>query len=215
VDSRVGPVSTLARAMAERSDGPRVLLSASAVGFYGDRGDERLTESSPPGAGFLAELCVQWEAATGPAADAGVRVATLRTGIVLTARGGALAQLRTIFRLGAGGPLAGGRQYMSWISLADEIAAMRHLLDHEVGGPVNLTGPDPVTNREFTRELATRLHRPAIFPVPAVALRVALGEFGNEAASGQRALPAVLTETGFAFSHPTLGAALDWALADR
>ena len=145
-----------------------MLLSASAVGYYGDTGDRVVDESAPRGAGFLAELCGEWEAATRPAEEAGIRVAHLRTGLVLSADGGLLKRLRPIVSLGVAGRLGSGRQYLPWISLADEIAAIRFLLEHEVSGPVNLTGPDPVRNAEFIATLARLVHRPAIVPTPGI-----------------------------------------------
>jgi len=207
--SRVDGTGTVARALAA-AQGPRVLLSASAVGWYGDTGDRLTDESGPSGEGFLAQVCREWEAATAPAEQAGVRVAHLRTGIVLSGAGGALKKQALAARAFLGAPLGSGRQWMSWISLADEIAAIRHLLHAEVEGPVNLVGPAPVTNTEFTRTLNRVVHRPTVpVPVPPAVLRVALGAFADEGVLiGQRLAPAVLERSGFTFAHPDLEQAL-------
>jgi uncharacterized protein (TIGR01777 family) len=199
--------------VADQPDRQRVLLSASAVGWYGDTGDRMVDETAPAGNDFLARLCVEWEAATAPAAAAGVRVATLRTGLVL-ARGGLLGRLLPIFRLGAGGKLGSGRQYMPWISLRDEVDAIRFLLTAPVSGPVNLTGPAPATNAEFTAALAAAVHRPAVLTVPGPALQLALGEFARVGVlAGQRAMPSVLQAAGFRHTHPDLESALQAAIA--
>ena len=213
-DSRLESTGTLARALADAGDGPRVLLNASAVGFYGDRGEAELTEQAPAGQGFFARLCQDWEAATGPAAAAGVRVVHLRTGLVLGPSGGLLAPLLPLFRLGLGGRLGSGRQWMPWISLADEIGAIEHLLApaSTVSGAVNLTAPAPVRNSEFTQTLGRVLHRPAVLPVPAAAMRLAVGGFAAEALASQRVLPRRLAGDGYAFEHPDLSSALHWAL---
>lgn len=215
--SRIDSTATLAEAVARAEPRPGALLSASAIGWYGDTGDRTVDEHSPSGEGFLAGLCRRWEEATRPASQAGVRVVHLRTGLVLAAGGGTLGRLVPLFRLGLGGRLGSGRQYWSWISLADEIRAIVHLLgDEAVAGPVNLTGPEPVTNAEFTRVLARVLRRPAMVPVPAFALRLAVGEFADEGVLiGQRALPRVLQERGFTFTHPTVEAALRYAVTGR
>jgi uncharacterized protein (TIGR01777 family) len=215
--SRIDTVSTLANALAglARSgagDGPRTLLAASAVGYYGDTGDTTVDETAMPGADFLAQLCVAWEAAARPAADAGVRVATVRSGIVLDGDADLVRRLRLVVRLGLGGRLGTGRQFLSWISLRDEVRALRYLLHHEISGPVNLTAPQPVRNAEFVRTMARLLHRPAALAVPGVALRLALGELAEGALTGQRALPAVLQGAGFEFDHPDIDSALRWAL---
>jgi uncharacterized protein (TIGR01777 family) len=211
ISSRVDGTLTIARAVAAAPDPPRVLLSASAVGYYGDTGDRFVDESAGAGTGFLAETCVAWERATAPATAAGVRVVKLRAGIVLAKHGGALGKVLPLFRAGLGGRLGSGRQYMSWISLADEIAAIRFLLTaEEISGPVNLTAPTPVTNAEYTATLARTLHRPAPFVVPGVALRLALGDFAGEGVlAGQRVRPATLQSAGFSFAHDTIEAALD------
>ena len=209
LDSRVHGTTAVAQAMAQ-ADGPRVLLSASAVGWYGDTGDRLTDETGPSGQGFLAEVCRQWEASTAAAEQAGVRVAHLRTGIVLSGAGGALKKQALVAKLGAGAPLGSGRQWSSWISLQDEVAAIAHLLTADVSGPVNLVGPAPVTNREFTRTLNRVVHRPTFpVPVPAAVLRAVLGPFADEGVLiGQRLAPAVLERSGFSFAHPDLETAL-------
>lgn len=188
---------------------PRIHLQASAVGFYGDRGDEVLTESSPPGEGFLASVCREWEAAASPLAEAGCRVAFLRFGMVLSRSGGALARMLPAFRLGLGGPLGSGRQWLSWIGLEDVVRAVPFLLEHEVHGPVNLVSPHPVRQREFARALGAVLRRPALMPAPAPLLRLLLGDLANELLlSSQRAVPRALEDAGFRFAHPEIGGAL-------
>ncbi len=209
--SRVLATTLLARTMAELAHPPTVLVNASAVGFYGDRGDEELTEASAGGRGFLAEVCAAWEDATAPAAHGGVRVVRLRSGVVLSAQGGALARQLPLFRLGVGGRLGNGRQWLSWISLADEVRAiLRALDDPALEGPVNATAPEPVTNRAFTGALGRALHRPSVFAVPGFALRVALGpDLASEMVlAGQRVLPTKLTASGFTFDHDRIEAAL-------
>ncbi|GAA4614027.1 TIGR01777 family oxidoreductase [Saccharopolyspora hordei] len=207
VRSRVRPTEVLARAVAEA--GVPVLANGSAVGYYGDTGSQPVTEAAPPGEDFLADLCRRWEAATAPAAEAGARVVLLRTGLVVAPSGGLLGRLRPLFRLLLGGRLGDGTQYVPWISLDDEVAAIRFVLEHpEVSGPVNLTGPDPVTNAEFTKALGEALGRPAPWVVPAFALRLALGELADQVLAGQRAVPTVLESHGFSFQHPAIGAAL-------
>jgi uncharacterized protein (TIGR01777 family) len=206
--SRIGPVGTLAGAIAARADAGApvpTLVTASAVGYYGETGDREVDESAPNGDGFLAEVCRMWESATRPAAAAGARVVQLRSGIVLARRGPVLARMLPLFRLGVGGPLGNGRQYWSWITLTDEIAAIRFILaSDELTGPVNLSAPTPVTNAEFTRTLARLVHRPAIVPAPAAALRAVLGGFSTEILSSQRVLPAKLLAAGFEFTQPDL-----------
>jgi uncharacterized protein len=205
-DSRVQGTSLLARTIAAVG-GPRpVFLSGSAVGFYGDRGDELLDESSGPGTDFLATVCQEWEAATRPAADAGARVVLLRTGIVLHPDGGALERLLVPFRLGVGGPIGSGRQWMSWITLEDELRAIAHAMWTEsVRGPVNLVAPTPVTNAEFAATLGRVLTRPALLPVPRFALELLYGEMADATIlAGQRAMPRVLLGSGFGYAHPTL-----------
>jgi uncharacterized protein (TIGR01777 family) len=190
--------------------GPKVLLSASGIGWYGDTGDRVTDESGPSGEGFLAEVCRQWEASTAPAEAAGIRVAHLRTGIVLSSSGGALGKQLPIFKLGAGARLGSGRQWNSWISLRDQIAAITHLLTADVAGPVNLVGPAPVTNRAFTKALGKALHRPTLpVPVPGFVLTAALGEFADEGVLiGQRLLPQVLQRSDFSFADGDLAGAL-------
>jgi uncharacterized protein (TIGR01777 family) len=207
--SRVDSTRALAVALARLSHPPQVMLVASATGFYGNRGDELLDEASAPGSGFMASLCEQWEAAAQPAREAGIRVVHLRFGVIL-GRGGALARMVPVFRLGLGGPLGSGRQWMSWISLDDALAAIVFILDTPtLAGPVNLTAPNPARNAEFTRALASQLHRPALVPVPAFALRLALGQMADEALlASARVFPARLAAAGFQFTHPTIQQAL-------
>jgi uncharacterized protein (TIGR01777 family) len=210
LESRTKGTSLVAATMAAMEHKPRVLLSASAVGYYGDRGDEVLTEESSSGTGFLADVCVQWEAATSAAADAGIRVAHMRTGIVVGKSGGAVAKTLPLFKLGLGGRIGSGQQYWSWISLTDEIGAIRFLLDHEVAGAVNLTGPEPVTNAAFTKAVGRALHRPTVVPVPKFGPRLLLGrEAADEVVSAsQRVMPVVLAREGFVFQHETVDAAV-------
>jgi uncharacterized protein (TIGR01777 family) len=212
-DSRIDTTSTLAKTIAATDRKPAVLVNASAVGFYGDTGDQPVSERSPRGTGFLADLCRDWEAATAPAEDAGVRVAHIRTGFPLDRDGGFLKPLLLLFRLGGGGKLAGGRQYMSWISMPDWLGAVRFLLGRDdLAGPVNLTSPEPVTNAEFTRALGRQVHRPTLVPVPRFALRAVLGELADDALGSQRVLPGVLTRAGYEFRYPGLAPALRWAV---
>jgi uncharacterized protein (TIGR01777 family) len=209
--SRVDTTATLAAALTALPSQrrPKVLLNASGVHVYGDTGDNAVDEQSPEGDGFLADLSRSWEGATAPAEDAGVRVVKLRTGLPLDAGGGLLKPMLLPFRLYVGGKLGDGRQWMPWISLADWLDAVRFLLDHaEVTGPVNVVGPAPARNVEFTAALAAVLHRPAIMPVPRVALRIVLGEFGDEAVQSLRVLPGVLRRAGFTYRLPDLGPAL-------
>lgn len=213
--SRTVPTSLLARVLADvaaRPDGagPRVLLQASAVGFYGDRGDEILTEASPPGEGFLVGVVRAWEDATKAAEQAGLRVARLRTGIVMSPDGGSFGRLLPLLRLGIGGPLGNGSNHWPWITLADHVRAVGHLLTSQVAGPVNLTGPQPAPQREIVRAVARELHRPAALAVPRFALRAAIGGFADDILSSQRAVPQVLLDDGFAFEHADLAAAARW-----
>ena len=213
LDSRVTGTTAVAQAVAAAHSagrGPSVLLSASAIGWYGDTGDRLTDETGPLGAGFLADVCRQWEGATAPAEVAGVRVAHLRTGIVLSRDGGALAAQLPIFKLGAGAPLGTGRQWTSWISLRDEVGAISHCLTAPVTGPVNLVGPVPVTNRDFTKALGRAVHRPTLpVAVPGFVLRAALGQFAEEGVlRGQRLVPAVLQRTGYVFQDADVDAAL-------
>jgi uncharacterized protein (TIGR01777 family) len=191
---------------------PQVLLCASATGYYGDRGSERLDESSPRGSGFLADVCAEWEAAAEPARRAGIRTLHARLGIILDPRGGALGRLLPLLRLGLGGKLGSGRQIWSWITMNDVHRAITFLLDRPaLSGPVNLTAPAPVTNAEFTRTIAKFLHRPALFTAPAFALRLFLGDMAREMLlSGAQVLPRKLLDAGFIFEQPDLAAALTW-----
>ena len=208
--SRTHSTELLSKAIAQSSSGPKVLLSGSAIGIYGDRGDEALDESSSLGHGYLADVCRDWEHATVAAESAGVRVAHLRTGIVLTPAGGALKKLLPLFRLGLGGRFGNGRQWQSWISIDDEVSAISSLLTSDVRGAVNLTAPNPVTNTEFTRVLGRVLQRPALFPVPAFGPRLVVGRelADNLLFTGQRVAPMALTNSGFHFQHATLEPAL-------
>lgn len=208
-DSRIEPTDVLARAVAEH--GIPVLVNASGIGYYGDTGDAVVDETTPLGTGFLADLCRDWEAATRPASDAGARVVLLRSGLVMAPSGGILGRLLPLFRFMLGGRLGSGRQYLPWISLDDELGAIRFLVEHEVPGPVNLVGPQPVTNAEFTQVLGEVLGRPTPWTVPSFALKAALGEFSVEILTGQRAVPTVLQERGYPYLHPTLRAALEAA----
>jgi len=194
-----------------------VLISASAVGYYGDTRDRAVDETALAGRGFLAQLCKDWEAATEPARDAGARVVLARTGVVLASSGGALRQLRPLFSVGLGARLGRGRQYMSWISLEDQVRALQFAIsDSRLSGPVNLTGPAPVTNAEFTAALGRAVNRPTPLMMPGFAVRAAFGEFADETLlSGQRAIPAVLERAGFEFHHNTVGEALRYATATR
>jgi hypothetical protein len=212
--SRLDSTRALATLLAGLRRPPRALLVASATGIYGDRGDEVLAESSTPGMGFLADLCREWEAAAAPAAAAGMRVVHLRFGVVLAPGDGALAMMLPIFRLGLGGRLGSGKQWMSWISLTDLVAGVLFLLESpSLHGAVNLTAPHPVTNSIFTRTLARLLRRPAVLPAPAFALRLALGQMADEALlSSARVLPRKLLDAGFRFNHPTIGDALNSVL---
>jgi uncharacterized protein (TIGR01777 family) len=212
-DSRTVPTDVLATAVAEH--GVATMLSASGINVYGDTGERVVDESAPPGRGFLADVCREWEAAAAPAEAAGARVVLMRSAPVLSRSGGILARLRPLFRLMLGARLGSGHQYFPWISLDDEIGAMRFLLEHpEVAGPVNLVGPEMVTNAEFTRALAAAVHRPAPFVVPGFALTAALGQMAHETVlTGPRAVPAKLTAAGYLFRHPTLREALAVAVA--
>lgn len=209
--SRTATTGTIARTIAQLGGRPPVLLNASGIGAYGERGDDVLDERSPLGDTFFAGVVRDWEAATAPAAEAGARVVHLRTGIVLAPAGGALERMLPIVRAGVGGRLGSGDQFWSWITLPDEVGAIVHLLRaHDVQGPVNLTAPHPATNAEVTRELAAALHRPARLPVPAAALKLVLGEFSSEVLGSIRALPAVLNADGFTWQHRTIGDAAAW-----
>jgi uncharacterized protein (TIGR01777 family) len=218
VSSRVDGTATIATALAtlQRRDGKRrALLSGSAVGYYGDTGARQVDETAPPGHDFLADTCVRWEAAADPAREAGVRAVHLRSGIVLSRTGGALGAVLPLFRLGVGGRLGNGSQYVSWIALPDYLEAVLFLLQSEaVDGPVNLTAPAPVTNSEYTKAIGAALHRPTVLPVPGVALRLVVGEFADAGLLvGQRVLPQRLRELGFRFAHPDIRSGIAAALA--
>ena len=208
--SRVDVTRRLAEALPRLERPPRLLVSASAVGYYGDRGSEILREDSSPGPGFLAEVCREWEAATDPAARAGIRVVRLRIGMVLSRRGGALGAMLTPFRLGAGGPVGSGVQWVSWIAIDDLVGAILHALATEsLAGPVNAVAPEPVTNRELARTLGRVLRRPALLPLPAVAARLLFGQMADELLlASARVEPARLRATGFTFRHARLEDAL-------
>jgi len=208
--SRVDSTRTLVTALTALDPLPSVLVSASAVGFYGNRGDEPLTETSPAGSGFLAEVCQAWEAAAAPAAAAGIRLAVARTGLVLSPDGGALGRLLPLAKLGLAGPLGNGRQWWPWITLEDEVRALAFLLDHDLDGPVNLGAPHPARNADVTRAIGHALHRPTLVPAPAFGLRLLLGEFAEDVLASQRMLPARLLEAGFAFHHQTPTQAASW-----
>lgn len=212
--SRVRGTWLLSQTLAQLARPPQVLICASAVGYYGDRGAEELREDSPPGQGFLAEVCRAWEEAAEPARAAGVRTIHLRFGMVLSAAGGALARMLPPFRLGLGGRIGNGQQYLSWINLDDAVRALGHLLEHpDLSGPFNAVSPHPCTNAEFTRALGQVLHRPTVFPVPVWVLRLVLGEMARELLlASTRAVPARLLESGFRFEHPELVGALRYLL---
>ncbi len=213
VNSRVDATTTLARAIANAPDGPKILINASAVGYYGDTGDRPVDEQTPPGEGFLADLCRLWEAATHPAEDGGCRVVHTRTGFPLATDGGLLKPMYLQFKLFAGGRMGSGKQYLPWISVPDWLAATDFLLARDdLAGPVNLTGPEPVTNAEFSAALGRIMHRPNFLPIPGIALRAVAGELGGEALASQRVLPRVLAEHGFPFEHKTVDDALRWAI---
>ena len=214
--SRVDTASTLARAISHlaQADRPRALLQGSAVGWYGDTGDRRVGEDAPAGTGFLADVCRVWEAAARPAEDAGVRVALLRTGLPLDDGGGLLGPQMLPFKLGVGGKLGSGRQWVPWISMEDWLGAVRFVLERDdLAGPVNLVGPEPVRNATFTEVFGRLLHRPTVMPIPAFGLRTLLGEFAGEALRSQRVIPEVLLQAGFTYRHPDLESALRAALA--
>lgn len=212
LSSRVDSTRTLARALAGLNPLPQVMVSGSAIGYYGERGDEVLTERSASGDGFLSDVVQAWEAAAGDASAAGIRVAYTRTGLVMSPRGGAFGRLLPLVKLGLGGPLGSGRQWWSWITLRDDVRARAFLLDTEVSGPVNLTAPTPLPQREVTVALARAVHRPAVLPAPAAALRLALGEFAGDVLSSQRVTPDALLAAGFTFEQPEIEAAARWLM---
>ncbi|MFF9072884.1 TIGR01777 family oxidoreductase [Streptomyces sp. NPDC014735] len=212
-DSRVHGTTAVAEALASLDVPPKVLVSGSAIGYYGDTGDRAVDESAPAGTGFLPSVCVEWEAATAAAQEAGVRTVHARTGLVVGRAGGAWGRLFPLFRAGLGGRLGDGRQYWSFIALHDEVAALRHILDTEsLSGPVNLTGPDPVTNAEVTAAMGRVLRRPTLLTAPAPALRLVLGDFAEDVLASQRVLPGRLLDSGFAFAFPGIDAAIRAAL---
>jgi len=212
-DSRVNGTAAIARAAAALDTPPRVLVCGSAIGYYGDTGDSWVDEDSPVGEGFLAELVQDWEAAAEPARAAGIRTAHARTGLVVAKDGGAWVSLFKLFKAGVGGRLGSGRQYWSFIALHDELAALRHIIDTpELSGPVNLTAPDPLTNREITTAMGRVLHRPTLATVPAPALRIALGEFAADVLSSQRVRPQRLLDSGFAYAFPEIDQSITAAL---
>lgn len=213
-DSRVTGTRNLAEALARAKEKPQVFVSSSAIGYYGDRGDEVLSEHSVPGTGFLPEVCCEWEAATQAASAVGIRTVHLRTGIVLSPKGGALGQMITPFKMGVGGRLGDGRQWMSWIDVQDMVGAIHHILKTDLlRGPVNMVAPRPVTNVEFTKTLASVLSRPAIFPVPRFAIKLAFGEMGETVLLGsQRVEPSQLVTSGYPFRFSDLRSSLQNSL---
>jgi uncharacterized protein len=210
-ESRVVSTRNLTRALAKAESPPRTFICASAIGYYGNRGDEVLDEESPPGTGFLTEVCREWEAATEPAVSAGIRAVNLRFGIVLSRHGGALKEMLLPFRLGLGGKIGSGRQWYSWIHVADVLGAVMHVLTAPaIVGPVNMTAPSPVINAEFTRALASALKRPAFFAVPTFAAKLAFGEFAEEGLlASARVIPKKLEANGFEFQYPELERAIE------
>jgi len=213
-ESRLTSTRLLSETLSKLDHRPKVLICASAIGFYGNRGDETLDERSSQGSGFLADLCRQWEAATVPAKEAGIRVVNLRLGIVLSKKGGALAKMLLPFQMGAGGEIGDGKQYMSWIDIDDAVAAIYHAITNQsLQGAVNAVAPHPVTNKEFTAALGKALHRPAIIPVPGFALRLLFGAMADEMLlSGQKVMPAELQASGFKFRYPDIELSLQHVL---
>ena len=210
-NSRVAGTAALAAALAQAKAKPQVFVCSSAIGYYGDRGDEVLNEESAPGTGFLPDVCREWESATKAAADAGIRTVQMRTGVVLSPKGGALGKMLTPFKMGAGGRIGNGRQWMSWIDVQDMVGAIHHILKSDLlQGPVNMVAPKPVTNQEFTKTLASVLSRPAIFPMPAFVVKLAFGEMGETVLLGsQRVEPAQLVASGYPFRFSSLRASLE------
>jgi len=217
LESRTKGTALLASTLASLDIPPSVMVSGSAIGYYGDTGDTAVDETAPAGNDFLAKVCVDWEAAAAPAIEAGIRVPFLRTGIVLTTDGGALAKMLPLFRFGLGGRMGSGKQWWSWISMADEIGAIRWLIDHDISGPVNATAPSPVTNREFTKALGEAMHRPTLAPVPSFGPKLLLGGELADALlfTSTRVLPSVLEDSGYSFAHPTIEAGLKDVLTSK
>jgi uncharacterized protein (TIGR01777 family) len=208
-DSRVLGTAAIAETVASLEEPPRVLVCGSAIGFYGDTGDRAVDETAPPGHGFLPSLCLEWEEAATAAQEAGVRTVFARSGLVISREGGAWGRLFPIFQAGLGGRLGSGRQYWSFIAVHDHVAALRHLIDTEtLDGPVNITSPEPVTNREVTAAMGRVLHRPTPLPVPAAALRIALGELAGDTLGSQRVLPQRLLDSDFTFAFPKIDDAI-------
>ena len=205
LNSRLLGTATIAKAVAVVK--PQIFISASAIGWYGESGNRAVVESDRAGDDFLAAVCHEWESAADLAGD--VRTVKLRTGLVLDPTGGALGKMLPIFRFGLGGKLSNGKQWWSWITLHDQIRAIAFLLENKISGPVNLTSPNPVTNSEFTAGLARAMHRPALFPVPAIALKIVLGGFSSEVLGSKKVMPQVLTEAGFTFDYPHISSALE------
>ena len=214
LNSRVLSTRTLSAALAATAQRPTAFVSGSAIGWYGDTGDRLVDESAPAGSGFLADVVVQWEAAADAARDAGVRVVHPRTGLVMSKWGGAWQRMLPLFKAGLGGKLGSGQQWWSWITLRDEVRALRFLIDTEIQGPVNLVSPAAATNAEVTAAMAKALKRPAFLPAPAFALKAALGEFSTEVLGSARVAPTVLTNAGFSWLDPTLEQALATLLAE-
>jgi uncharacterized protein (TIGR01777 family) len=213
LNSRVDSTNTIVRAMQQVEHRPRVLVSASAIGWYGDTGDRIVDETAPAGTGFLADVVRAWEGASQVAVESGIRVVNPRTGLVVAKSGGAWARMFPLFKLGLGGKLGNGKQYWSWISLRDEVCALQFLLEQEhLSGPVNLTGPTPVTNAEVTSVMGHVLGRPTLLPAPAFALKAALGEFSTEVLGSTRVVPAVLEQAQFRFQDSTIESAIRTAL---
>ncbi|WP_405839259.1 TIGR01777 family oxidoreductase [Streptomyces sp. NBC_01518] len=212
-DSRVLGTSALAEAVAALDRPPRVWVNGSAIGFYGETGDRAVDEDAPPGDGFLPSLCVEWEEATAPVQEAGVRTVFARTGLVVAREGGAWAKLFPLYKAGLGGRFGNGRQYWSFVALHDEVAAIRHLIDTDgLSGPFNLTAPNPLTNREISAAMGRVLRRPSLFTVPAPALKLVLGEMSGDVLGSQRVLPKRLLESGFTFAFPEIEGAIRAAL---
>jgi uncharacterized protein len=213
-DSRVAGTSALAQALANATQRPQVFVCSSAIGYYGDRGNEVLNEQSAPGSGFLPDVCREWEAATQAAVRAGIRTVQMRTGVVLSPKGGALGKMLTPFKMGLGGKIGNGQQWMSWIDVQDMVGAIHHILESQLlQGPVNMVAPQPVTNTEFTQTLASMLSRPAIFPVPGLVVKLAFGEMGETVLLGsQRVEPTQLVTSGYPFRFSDLRASLENAL---